>query len=324
MRSRFTLLLLVALLAAACGDAATTTTQPPTTVATAPTSVPAATAPSPVGFPVTVDTATGSLTIDARPTRIVSLSSTATEMLFAIGAGDQVAAVDEFSNFPPEAPITDLSGFQPNLEAIAEFDPDLVVIAFDPGDLESGLAAIGIPTLAAFAAVTIDDTYAQLELLGAVTGNVDGAEQVVGGMKADIAAIVAALPDVDGEVTYYHELDPTLYSVTSATFVGELYGLLGLANVADAADPDGYGYPQLSPEYVIEQDPDLIFLADTKCCAESASTLSTRPGWDQLTAVQSGKVVELDDDIASRWGPRIVDYLAIIAAAVADLGETGA
>ena len=207
------------MLAAACGDAATTTTQPPTTVAIAPTSVPAVTAPSPAGFPVTVDTATGSLTIDARPTRIVSLSSTATEMLFAI---------------------------------------------------------------------------------------------------------VAGLPDVDGEVTYYHELDPTLYSVTSATFVGELYGLLGLANVADAADPDGYGYPQLSPEYVIEQDPDLIFLADTKCCAESATTLSTRPGWDQLTAVQSGKVVELDDDIASRWGPRIVDYLAIIAAAVADLGETGA
>ena len=114
----------------------------------------------------------------------------------------------------------------------------------------------------------------------------------------------------------YYELDQTFFSVTSVTFIGHLFARLGMVNIADPADPDGFGFPQLSPEFIIEQDPDVVFLADTKCCGQTAATVAERPGWDQLRAVQRGSVVELDDDIASRWGPRIVNLMRAAADAV--------
>ncbi|MFV1991422.1 MAG: ABC transporter substrate-binding protein, partial [Acidimicrobiales bacterium] len=100
--------------------------------------------------------------------------------------------------------------------------------------------------------------------------------------------------------------------------------MAGLSNIADEADPDGFGFPQLSSEYILEQDPDLIFLADTICCGQNQDTLATRPGWDKLTAVQSDGVIELDDDISSRWGPRIVELLDTIVTAANELQPAGA
>lgn len=275
-------------------------------------------APTSSEFPVTVVTPTGDLTIPVQPQSIVSLSPTATEMLFAIGAGSQVVATDSLSTFPPEAPATDLAAFTPNVEAILEFEPDLVIAAFDPGELASGLEAAGVPVLFQFSAVTLDDVYAQIDQLGEATGKRAEAVVVNDALRARIDAVVASLPDFETPPTYYHELDPTYFSATSSTFIGEVYGLLGLENIADAADPDGefFGFPQLSEEFIIEADPDFIFLADTKCCDASADTVADRPGWETLSAVAEGNVVELDDDIASRWGPRIVDYLEQVAAAV--------
>ncbi len=269
------------------------------------------------GFPVTIATAAGEVTVEARPERIVSMSATATEMLFAIEAGDQVTAVDGTSNYPADAPVTDLDGFGANAEAILTYEPDLVVIFFDPGGLADGLEAAGVPTYMAAAALTLDDTYTQIEQLGALTGNVGSAAELVGNMQTDIDDLVAQVPEREEPLTYYHELDDTLFTVTSSTFVGEIYALAGLVNVADAADEDGsaFGYPQLSAEYLVDVDPDLIFLADTKCCGQDLASVSARPGFDQLGAVQGGHVIELDDDIASRWGPRVVDFLATIVEA---------
>jgi len=268
-------------------------------------------------FPVTVTVAGTETTIEAQPEAIVSLSPTATEMLFAIGAGDQVVAVDDFSNFPPEAPITDLSGFDPNVEAIIAYEPDLVVLSGDRNDVVAGLAAVDVPTIVLESATTIDDTYTQIEVLGTATGRVGDAAELVGQMQADIEELAAEVPERDEPLTYYHELDDTLFSVTSKTFIGEVYALAGLENVADAADEtgDAGGYPQLSPEFLVDADPDLIFLADTKCCAQSAETVAARPGFAELRAVKAGNIVELDDDIASRWGPRIVDFLEVIVEA---------
>ena len=250
------------------------------------------------------------------------LRPTATEMLFAIGAGSQVAAVDSNSNYPKEAPRTDLSAYQPNLEAIAGYKPDLVVYSDDPGELAAGLGKLAIPALAEPAAKSLDDTYAQIGQLGRATGHVAEAAKLTATMKAQIARIVAA-GRPERHLTYYHELDKNLYSATSGTFIGQLYGLLGMENIADAADKDKSGYPQLSAEYVVKADPDLIFLADTKCCAQSAKTVAARDGWDRLTAVKSRGVVELDDDVASRWGPRVVDFLKTISAKVQTLEAVG-
>jgi iron complex transport system substrate-binding protein len=254
--------------------------------------------------------------------RIVSMSPTATEMLFAIGAGPQVVAVDSNSNYPKEAPKTDLSAYQPNLEAIAGYKPDLVVYSDDPGELGAGLAKLGIPAMKEPAAKGLDDTYAQLDQLGRATGHPAEAAKVTATMKAEIAKIVAA-GRPERPLTYYHELDKNLYSATSKTFIGQLYSLLGMDNIADAADKDKSGYPQLSAEYVVKADPDLIFLADTKCCGQSAKTVAARDGWDQITAVKSGGVVELDDDVASRWGPRVVDFLKAISAKAQTLEAVG-
>ena len=254
----------------------------------------------------------------ARPERIVSISTVATEMLFAIDAGDRVVAVDSMSNYPAEAPATDLSGYQPNVEAILGFAPDLVVLSYDPGDVVAGLEAAGIATLLQGAAYTLADTYDQITALGAITGDVDEAAVLVADMQSEIADLAASVQERDEPLSYYHELDDTLYTVTSSTFIGEVYALAGLVNTADAADPDGssWGYPQLSAEYLLDADPDLIFLADTRCCSQTAATVAERPGWETLTAVTNGAVVELDDDVASRWGPRIVDLLRVIVDSV--------
>ena len=250
--------------------------------------------------------------------RIVSISTVATEMLFAIDAGARVVAVDSMSNYPAEAPTTDLSGYQPNVEAILGFAPDLVVLSYDPGDVVAGLEAAGVATLLQGAAHTLADTYDQITALGAITGNVDEAAALVAGMQSEMAELAASVQERDEPLSYYHELDDTLYTVTSSTFIGEVYALAGLVNAADAADPDdaSWGYPQLSAEYLLDADPDLIFLADTRCCSQTAVTVAERPGWETLTAVTNGTVVELDDDVASRWGPRIVDLLRVIVDSV--------
>lgn len=253
--------------------------------------------------------------------RIVSLAPTLTEMVFAIGAGDQLVAVDEYSDYPSEALELphELSGFEPNVEAIAGYEPDVVLISGDFTGLGDQLAPLGIEVWDGPAAVTLDDTYAQIEGLGELTGHQAEAAALVAQMQADIDEIVAGLPAPPVEsLTYYHELDSNLFSVTSNTFIGTIYALLGLENVADAAATDT-DYPQLNAEFLIDANPDLIFLADTKCCGESLATVSERAGWDVITAVQTGDVIEMDDDIASRWGPRIVDYLEAAAEAVANV-----
>lgn len=319
------LLILTLLATAACGTTEgldTTSVGSATTVEVTTTSGNGPASESP-GFPVTVTAGNGQVTIEQRPVRIVSLAPTLTEVLFAIGAGDQVVAVDELSTYPEEAPSTDLSGFEPNLEAVAALDPDLVVVSDDFNDIVSALTAVGIPVIHHPAAVSLDDTYTQIEQLGAATGNPEAASGLVASMTSEIDDLSGSVEERAEPLTYYHELDGSLFTVTSATFIGEIYGLAGLENIADAAEGADTLYPQLSAEYIIESDPDLIFLADTQCCGESAETVAARPGWDQITAVTSGAVFALDDDIASRWGPRVVDLLETIVAATFERGGRG-
>ena len=308
-----TMAVVLTLFAAACGDdgdgPVVQSGDSPETTTTGPTDDEAG------AFPVTVAGDAGEVTLAERPEAIVSLSPTGTEMLFAIGAGDQVVAVDEHSYFPPEAPVTDLSGFQPNIEAIAAYEPDLVLISYDPGDVIDALGELDVPVLLLDAALDLDGTYTQLEVLGAATGNVGGAAEVVASMQAELDEIVANLPEVDEPLTYFHELDDMLYTVTSDTFIGQMYERLGLVSIADEVEgaAESGGYPQLSAEFVVDADPDIIFLADAECCGQSRETVAARPGWDQISAVRAGNVVVVDGDVASRWGPRTVDLLREVA-----------
>ena len=249
------------------------------------------------------------------PHRIISLSPSATESLFAIGARKQVVAVDNQSDYPPQVPKTQLSGITPNIEAIASYRPDLVVVSYDPGGLVGSLHKLGIRVLMQPAAVTLKDTYAQILELGGVTGHAAKAKSVVAAMKTKIASIVAHARKDPG-LSVYHELEPDLYSATSKTFIGRIYALFGLRNIADAADSTGSGYPQLSAEYVIGANPSLIVLADVKCCAQTRQTVASRPGWNTISAVRNHAIVRIDDSIASRWGPRVVNFVRAIASAL--------
>lgn len=265
-------------------------------------------------FPVTVTAANGPVAIPTTPKRIVSMSATSTEMLYAIGAGSQVVAVDKYSTDPPNAPTTTFTGSETSAEGYMTFRPDLVVVAFDTGhSLVAQLKLLHVATLLLPPAATLNDTYDQFKELGVATGHLAAANAEVAAISRQLDAITASVGDRAKGLTYYHELDNTLFTATSKTFIGALYARLGMVNIADPADHDGSGYPQLNAEALIRANPDFVFLADTVCCAQTAATFGARPGFSKLKAVQQGHVYPLVDSVASEWGPRVVDFLRTVA-----------
>jgi iron complex transport system substrate-binding protein len=254
--------------------------------------------------------------VKARPKRIVSLSPTATETLFAVGAGPQVVAVDSNSNYPAEAPKTNLSGFKPNSEAILKYEPDLVVLARGAQDVIDDLKKAGVTVLFEAAALDFADAENQFRDLGTATGHAPAGQALAAKVRQELADIAASTPKPARQVSLYWELSTTYFSATSKTFIGKVLSTLGTTNIADGASSKVEDYPQLSSEYIVSSDPDLILLADTKGAKQSAETVGARSGWSQMAAVKNGDIVGLDDDIASRWGPRLPELLRAVAAAV--------
>jgi iron complex transport system substrate-binding protein len=271
-------------------------------------------------FPVTVHAANGVVVIPKRPSRIVSLSPSGTQDLYAVGAGSQVVAVDSFSTYPAGAPRTSMSGNSPNVEAIARYDPDLVVVSQNTNDVVAQLGRLHIQVLYEPAASNLAGVYAEIEQIAAATGHPETARGVVAAMRSQVLAIVRSVPRPRQPITVYTELTQDYYSVTSRTFIGQILALLGLRNIADKAAGSSV-YPQLSDEYILASDPDLIVLADTVCCHQSRATLESRPGWKTITAVRTGAVLPVDDSIVSQWGPRIVVFLKEVATAVIRLEQ---
>jgi len=274
----------------------------------------AAATPRAASFPVTIHAANGDVVIKTRPTRIVSLSPTGTEDLFAVGAGSQVIAVDNDSDYPRSAPHTTLSGYTPNIEAIAGYKPDLVVVSNDIGGVVAALQRLNITVLLEPAADNLAQAYDEIRQLGSATGHAPQSNKVVGGMERTLTKLLRSVPKAQRHQSVYHELDPTYYSATSATFIGRIYKLFGFKNIADAADATHSGYPQLSAEYIVASNPAIVVLADSVCCGQSASTVAARPGWGGISAVKNHRVIAVNDSVASRWGPRVVDFARAIAA----------
>jgi iron complex transport system substrate-binding protein len=314
---------LAAVALAGCGSSGSSSTSTSTsTSASAGSAAPSASAAA-AAFPVTVTATNGAVTIKSRPARIVSLDPTSTEDLYAIGAGPQVVAVDQDSNYPAGVPKTGLSGLTPNIEAIAKYNPSLVVASQNSGGLVSGMAKLGIPVLIEPAVATLDAAYAQIQQVGTATGHAAQAATVVTGMKQQIAADVAKAGTAHKGAPYYWELSASpFYSAASSTFIGQVVGLFGLKNIADAVSkPADGGYPELSQEYIVTAKPQIIFLADNEAAdgGQSPSVVAKRPGWSGIPAVQNNEIIGLNDDIASRWGPRLPQLVAEIAAAVEQL-----
>lgn len=312
-RTAIALTLLLVLTACSASDSQATTaiTSEVESTTTTEVSVESTTTTEPAksDFPVTVTVGGEEITVEERPVAIVSLSPTATETLFAIGAGPQVAAVDQYSDYPADAPITDLSGFTPNIEAIASFEPDLIIVSFDPDSIiTDSFAEFGVPVVKQFPASGRDDVLAQIEQLGALTGHL--AESVA--LTADMAERWDTANQADaGGTRVYIEVDSTFYAASSFSFMGSVLVPLGYENIADEADVDGYGFPQLNAEFIVTSNPDLITL--TSDSGITADDIGARPGWDAVSAVAAGNVVIIDSDLSSRWGPRFIEYVELMA-----------
>jgi iron complex transport system substrate-binding protein len=283
----------------------------------------AATSPGLAGqgkFPLTINSATGPVTISAQPKRIVSLSPTATEDLYQDGAGKQVVAVDESSDYPPGVPKTSLNGTDPNVEAIAGYDPSLVITAANANGLVAGMKKLGVPVLVEPAATTLSAAYAQIGQIGQATGHVAQAAAVVAGMRAQIAADLAKAGTTHRDLSYFWEVSASpYYSATSQTIFGQIVGMFGLKNIADkvATAADG-GYPELTEEYIVASKPQIVFLTDNDPGdgGQTPAIVAARPGWADIPAVKNHEVIALNDDVAARWGPRLPQLVAAVAAAV--------
>lgn len=312
----FALLAALALAAACGGD------ESPTPAGTPGDASPTA-AGTPIGrsFPLEIERSDGkTLTLDEPASKIVSLSPGATESLYAIGAEDALVAVDMQADYPPEALTlaTRVDAFEPNVEAIAALEPDLVIVASDTGGIVGALDRLEIPVLFRDIntdVLTIEDVFEEIETLGAVTGRDAEASAVVASLRARVSAVVDSLADLPeaGTVTVFHELDSELYSAAENTFIGSLYVTLGAENIA--GDGGGTPYPQLTNEAVIAADPDVIVLADEEF-GVTIDSVKARPGWSAIAAVRENRIVGIDPDIISRPGPRIVDALEQLARAL--------
>lgn len=298
-------LMLMATLLASCGSSSTSNAR-----------ATGSRTPADGSFPAVVDASNGVVRIPARPVRILSLSASATEMLYAIGAGSQVVGVDKFSAWPPNAPRTSFTGDESSAEDYLPERPDLVVVFNDTNHMAAQLQTLHIPTLVLPAATTIAEAERQLDELGVATGHETNARHEVSSVNADLDQVVREVGSAGRGASYYVELDQTYYSDTSDTFTGALFSRFGMINIAD---PAGHGsvYPQLSAEYILKANPDYVFLADTACCAQSAQTFAARPGFSNLKAVRSGHVIAVNDSVASEWGPHSLEAMvAVIAGAL--------
>ena len=243
------------------------------------------------------------------PKRIISLSPSITEILFEIGSGNQVIAVDNLSNYPNEAPISDISAYDPNVEAISLLNPDLVILSYNIKNLKTALKKIGIETIYLPAPLNFEDILDQIDYLGLKTGNEDKAKNLISKMKVRMKTL-QKLRENEKATKIYHEIDPNYYSPSKFSFIGDIYQKLNYKNVANKADISNLGYPKLSPELIISENPDLIILPgkDNKYVEK----VKLRPGWSYIEAVKKNNFLLINNDIASRWGPRILNFASIL------------
>ena len=275
-----------------------------------PAASPEPTAPA-TDFPLTVTRSDGrNLTIAEAPQRIASLSPAATEVLYAVGAGPQIVATDLQSDYPAEAEnTTKLDAFQPNLEAIAGVEADLIIIASNQDDIVEALDRLGETVLFIEVPDTIDGVMGQVWLLARVSGHAEEGGRLAQEMKDRMRAVTDKLADVEEGPRVYHELDNTFFTVAPNSFVGDFYSLLKARNIAEGAPT---AYPQLSQEEILDRDPEVIILADADA-GESAQTVKARPGWGVISAVKNDRIYVVDPNIVSRPGPRVADALEQLA-----------
>ena len=291
--------------------AAATASATPATASPSPSPAPAPEPTPPPAFPVTVEDSSGTeVTLDAAPQRIISYSPGATEIVFAVGAGDRVVAADEFSYYPPEtAELPKLAYSSPDPERALALAPDLVIMATHQREQIEQYRSLGMTVMFIDSGDSLDGMFESIERLGRITGNREQTAELVASMRARIDAVTEAIESVEEGPRTFFELTADLYTVGVETFVGNVLTLAKAQNVATGASSP---FPQLSAEAIIAADPEVVLLADG-AWGESLETVCARPGWDATSACINERVHPVDGDLTSRPGPRVVEGLEEIA-----------
>ena len=250
--------------------------------------------------------------------KIISLSTTHTEIIQSLGAENTLVGVDAFSEVDSTVEVID--AYTVTAEELVPLNPDVVIIAFDFNGIVEGLEAQEINYVLLPPARNLDDVYAQITNIGEIVNKKSEASSTIRDMKLEINRIINKYNYQD--ITVYHEIGYTygIYSVNSESLVGEIYNLLGVTNIANSEeDPYGSGYPALSEEMVIESNPDFIVVGHSDYLNKD---LSIRGGWSDISAVQNSRVFFVDDTLASNWGTTTLQLVEVLAATFEESVET--
>ena len=258
------------------------------------------------------------INLDQPAQKIVSLSPPITEMLFAVGAGDQLVARDSFSDYPEAAlALTDIGGgfAEYDLETIVSLTPDLVIAGeINTPELVQSLEDLGLKVFYLVNPSDLEGTFSAIHTLGLISGHENEADQLVESLRSRTEAVASALENVGERPTVYYELDASdvtkPYTPGPNTFYTSMIKAAGAENIGEKFE---FEWAQVGLEQLLIDDPDLILLGDAMW-GVSPESVAERPGWDTLSAVKNGRVLPFDDNLIARIGPRQVDGLEALAA----------
>jgi iron complex transport system substrate-binding protein len=237
--------------------------------------------------------------------RVVSLSTTHTEIIQTLGGENLLVGIDSFSE--SELPIEKIDAFTVTADELVNLNPDLVIVAFDFNGIIDGLETLNLNYVLLPPARNFDEVYTQIMEIGNLINKSEESIDLVSEMENDVAEIIENFTAQNVKV--FHEIGYTygIYTVNENSFIGEIYNLLGVDNIANfKEDPFGSGYPEFSEEEILMANPNLIIVGHSDYLNKD---LSTRVGWEEITAIQSGNLFFLDENLANNWGTNTVDLL---------------
>ena len=240
--------------------------------------------------------------------KIVSLSTTHTEIIQALGSEHLLVGVDSFSQ--TQETVKKIDAFAVTANEILELNADVVLIAFDINGIANDLERLEMKYALLPPAKNFEDVYSQIEIIGNLIDKENEAKGLISSMKEDVSRILQNRTPKD--IKIFHEIGYTygIYTVNKISFIGEIYNLLGVKNIADELiDPFGSGFPEISEEKIIESNPDLIVVGHSDYLNKD---FSTRTSWRNVTAVENNNVYFLDENLANNWGINTVDLLNVL------------
>jgi len=254
------------------------------------------------------------VTLAGTPERIVSVAPTPTEILFAVGAGPQVVGVDDYSDYPEQVSnLTKVGSFTLTLETIVALRPDLIVASdLVPKQQLEQIELRGIPYVI-FADRTLEDVFKTIRLAGIITGHVEQADALASSLSVRVDALTNKTQAAGVSApSVYLEYYP-MWTYGPGSFGDDLIALAGGTNVASNTSSE---YPQVTNEYVIATNPEIIVYTTGVMSTTTTESIVARPGWSNITAVKESHIYSIDDNLLSRYGPRIVDGLEDLAAII--------